>query len=64
MWQQSREAAVNYWIAYGIPIIILLIALIYAVNRAGWFSAREERQLDANTRTAQERDDPKRREIS
>lgn len=54
----------NYWIAYGIPIIILLIALIYAVNRAGWFSAREERQLDANTRTAQERDDPKRREIS
>jgi len=27
-----------YWIAYGIPTIILLIALIYAVNRAGWFS--------------------------
>ena len=47
----------NYWFAYGIPTIILLIALIYAVNRAGWFSPREERQLDANTRRAQERDD-------
>jgi hypothetical protein len=52
-----------YWIAYGIPTIILLIALIYAVNRAGRFSPREERQLDANTRMAQERDDPQRREI-
>jgi hypothetical protein len=59
-----EEAAMNYWIAYGIPTIILLIALIYAVNRAGWFSPREERQLDANTRMAQERDDPQRREIS
>lgn len=39
-----------YWIAYGIPTIILLIALIYAVHRAGWLSPREERQLDANTR--------------
>ena len=47
-----------YWIGYGIPTVILLIALIYAVNRAGWFSPREERQLDANTRMAQERDDP------
>lgn len=51
-----------YWIAYGIPTIILLIALIYAVNRAGWFSPREERQLDANTRMAQERDEVERRE--
>ncbi len=48
-----------YWIAFGIATIILLIALIYAANRAGWFSPREERQLDANTRMAQERDDPK-----
>lgn len=48
----------NYWIAYGIPTIILLIALIYAIRRAGWLSPREERQLDANTRMAQERDDP------
>jgi hypothetical protein len=47
-----------YWIGFGIPTVILLIALIYAVNRAGWFSPREERQLDANTRMAQERDDP------
>jgi len=39
----------NYWIAYGIPIIIFLLALIYVVHRAGWFSPREERQLDANT---------------
>jgi len=51
-----------YWIAYGIPTIVLLIALIYAVNRAGWFSPREERQLDANTRMAQERDEAERRE--
>jgi len=50
--------AMLYWIAYGIPTIILLIGLIYAVRRAGWFSAREERQLDANTRMAQERGDP------
>jgi hypothetical protein len=48
----------NYWFAYGIPTIILLIALVYAVNRAGWFSPREERQLDANTRKDQERNDP------
>lgn len=48
-----------YWIAYGIPTIILLIALIYAVRRAGSFSSREEHQLDANARAAQERDDPK-----
>jgi hypothetical protein len=27
-----------YWIAYDIPTIMLLIALIYVVNRAGWFS--------------------------
>jgi hypothetical protein len=47
-----------YWIAFGIPTIILLIVLIYSVYRAGWFSPREERQLDANTRMAQERDDP------
>lgn len=53
-----------YWIAYGIPTIILLIALVYAVNRAGWFSPREERQLDANTRMAQARDDAERRETS
>jgi hypothetical protein len=53
-----------YWIAYGIPTIILLIALIYAVNRAGWFSPREERQLDANTRMAQERAEAERRETS
>jgi len=49
-----------YWITFGIPTIILLIALIYAVHRAGWFSPREERRLDANTRMAQERDDPQR----
>lgn len=53
-----EEFAMLYWIAYGIPTIVLLIALIYAVNRAGWFSPREERRLDANTRMAQERDDP------
>lgn len=47
-----------YWIGYGIPTIILLIVMIYAVYRAGWLSPREERQLDANTRMAQERDDP------
>lgn len=47
-----------YWIGYGIPTIILLIALIYAVHRAGWLSPQEERQLDRNTRMAQERDDP------
>ena len=46
-----------YWIGFGIPTVILLIALIYAVNRAGWFSPREERQLDVNTKMAQERDD-------
>ena len=49
-----------YWIGFGIPTVILLIALIYAVNRAGWFSPREERQLDANTKMAQRRDDPER----
>ena len=49
-----------YWIGFGIPTVILLIALIYAVNRAGWFSPREERQLDANTKMAQLRDDPER----
>jgi hypothetical protein len=48
-----------YWIAYGIPTVVLLVALIYAVRRAGWFSAREKHQLDANTRMAQERDDPR-----
>ena len=47
-----------YWIAYGIPTIILLIVLIYAVRHAGRLSPREKRQLDANTRMAQERDDP------
>lgn len=50
-----------YWFAYGIPTIILLAVFIYGVQRAGWFGAREERQLDANTRAAQERDDPQRR---
>ena len=53
-----------YWIAFGIPTIILLIALIYAVKRAGWFSPREERQLDANTRMARARDEAERRETS
>ena len=53
-----------YWIAYGIPTIILLIALIYAVNRAGWFSPREERQLDVNTRKAQQRDEAERQKTS
>ena len=47
-----------YWIGYGLSTIILLIVLIYAVYRAGWFSPREERQLNSNTRMAQERDDP------
>ncbi|MBV9457720.1 MAG: hypothetical protein JO141_09440 [Bradyrhizobium sp.] len=50
-----------YWIAYGIPTIILLIALIYAVRRAGRLSPREEQQLDANTRMRQERDEPGKR---
>ena len=50
-----------YWFAYGIPTVILLAVLIYGVHRAGWFGPLEERQLDANTRTAQERDDPQRR---
>jgi hypothetical protein len=50
-----------YWVGYGIPTVILLIVLIDAVNRAGWFSPREERQLDANTRMAQKRDDPQQR---
>jgi hypothetical protein len=46
----NREMrATLYWIAYGIPTIILLIVLIYAVRRAGWLSPREKRQLDANT---------------
>ncbi len=47
-----------YWIGFGIPTIILLAALIYGVIRAGWFSPREERRLDANTRMMQRRDDP------
>jgi len=47
-----------YWIAYGIPTIILLVGLIYAEHRSGWLSPSEKRELDANTRRAQERDDP------
>jgi hypothetical protein len=47
-----------YWIGIGIPTIILLAVLIYGVIRAGWFSRREERQLDANTRMMQRHDDP------
>ncbi|WP_160331196.1 hypothetical protein [Bradyrhizobium macuxiense] len=53
-----------YWIAYGIPTIVLAIVLIYAIHRAGWFSPREERQLDTNTRMVQERDPRERREKS
>jgi hypothetical protein len=47
-----------YWIGIGIPTIILLAVLIYGVIRAGWFSGREERQLDANTRMMQRHGDP------
>jgi hypothetical protein len=45
------------WLAYGIPTIVLLTLLIYAANRAGWFSKAEKRQIDANTDAAQHRDD-------
>jgi Spy/CpxP family protein refolding chaperone len=54
----------QYWVGYGIPTVILLIALVYGVYRAGWFSPREQRQLDANTRMAQQRDDPGRSNAS
>jgi len=50
------------WLAYGIPTVILLAALIYGAARAGWFTRAEKRQLDANTEAAQRRDDPQKRE--
>lgn len=49
------------WLAYGIPTVVLLAALIYGVMRAGWLTPREKRQLDANTEAAQRRDDPHKR---
>lgn len=49
-------------LAYGIPTVVLLAALVYGVMRAGWFTPAEERQLDANTEAAQRRDDPHKRE--
>jgi len=58
---ERGDGTLLYWFAYGIPTVILLAVLIYGVHRAGWFGPLEERQLDANTRTAQERDDPQRR---
>ena len=53
-----------YWIGYGIPTVILLLALAYGVHRAGWLSPRERAKLDANTRWVQEREDPRRSSVS
>ncbi|MGA7809968.1 hypothetical protein [Bradyrhizobium sp.] len=49
---------ISYWIAYGIPTVILLVALVYGASRAGSFTRRERRELDANARMAERRDDP------
>jgi hypothetical protein len=52
------------WLAFGIPILILLVALLYAATRAGWLTLSEKRELDANPEAAQRRDDPQRREAA
>lgn len=49
------------WLAFGIPILILLVALLYAATRTGWLTLSERHQLDANTEAAQRRDDPQQR---
>ena len=46
------------WLAYGIPTIILLGALVYGVLRSGKLNRNEKRQLDNNVRATQSRDDP------
>jgi hypothetical protein len=58
---RGRRRIAMEWLAYGIPTLILLAALIYGVMRAGWLTPRERRQLDANTEAAQRRDDPQKR---
>jgi hypothetical protein len=50
----------QYWIGFGVPILILLIVLVYGGWRSGWLTAHEERQLDADTRATQQREDPQR----
>jgi hypothetical protein len=37
------------WLGYGIPAAVLLLILIYGVWRTGWFGARDERRLNADT---------------
>jgi hypothetical protein len=36
---------------------VLGLGLAYGAKRAGWFSRRERKQLDQNTRMAQSRED-------
>jgi len=52
------------WLAFGIPILILLVALLYAATRTGWLTLSEKLKLDANTEAAQRRDNPQKREAA
>jgi hypothetical protein len=45
-------------------IVLLGIVIAYGVTRSGRLSRRERRQLDENTRVAQNRDDPQKRPTS
>ena len=52
------------WLAFGTPILILLVALLFATTRAGWLTLSEKLKLDANTEAAQRRDNPQKREAA
>lgn len=48
----------EYIVAYGLPTIVLLGVLIYAVSTAGWLSPRRKANLEAATRATQRSEDP------
>ena len=46
---------------WGIAIVLLGAIIAYGMMRSGRLGRRERRQLDENTRAAQNRDDPQKR---
>jgi hypothetical protein len=68
-WEDVMLSVGDYFSAHMIylwaaAIVLLGIVIAYGVTRSGRLSRRERRQLDENTRAAQNRDDPQKRPTS
>jgi hypothetical protein len=49
---------------WAVAIIVLAVVVVYGMMRSGRLNRRERRQLDENTRAAQNRDDPQKTDPS